>query len=175
MKKSVEIAQLGHPVLRLQAKKINDVHSTEIIAIISNMLLALSESNGVGIAAPQIFESFRMIIIASRPSSRYPLAPEMKPIAMINPSFEYLSDSMKKDWEGCLSIPEIRALVPRYEKIKIFYTDQQGYSKDLIADDFIARIFQHEYDHLNGLLYLDRVENNRDIISEIEFQKLMNA
>jgi peptide deformylase len=65
--------------------------------------------------------------------------------------------------------------VPRYEKIKIAYTDQQGGSKQLIADDFIARVFQHEYDHLNGLLYLDRVEDNRDIISEVEFQKMIET
>jgi len=137
------------------------------------MLATLSGSAGVGLAAPQIFESVRIIIVASRPSKRYPLAPLMEPVVMINPSFEVLSKSIKKDWEGCLSIPGIRALVPRYDKIKIIYFDRQGIEQELMAEGFVARIFQHEYDHLNGLVYLDRVEDNKDIISETEFQKLM--
>ena len=94
---------------------------------------------------------------------------------MINPDFEVVSKETRKDWEGCLSIPGIRALVPRYENIKISFSDQQGKPQVLLADGFIARIFQHEYDHLNGLVYLDRVEDNKDIISESEFQKLMES
>ncbi len=173
MKKPVRIAQLGDSVLRLQAKSIEDVDSGAIVTIIEEMLDILIESNGVGLAAPQISESVCIVIIASRPSQRYPNAPEMEPVVMLNPRFEVLSQTMKKDWEGCLSIPGIRALVPRFEKIKITYLDRQGEQQEWIVDDFIARIFQHEYDHLKGLVYLDRVENNRDIISESEFQKLM--
>ncbi len=171
MNKPLEIAQLGHAVLRQQAKKIHNVHDPEIVKMIEEMLYTLSESNGVGLAAPQVFLSFCIVIIASRPSERYPSAPKMEPVVMLNPGYEKLSDTVKKDWEGCLSIPGIRALVPRYSQIKINYTDCQGKQKELIANDFIARIFQHEYDHLNGLLYLDRVEDNKDIISESEFQK----
>ncbi len=173
MKKPVRIAQLGDSVLRLQAKRIEDIDSGAIATIIKEMLDILFESNGVGLAAPQISESVCIVIVASRPSQRYPKAPEMEPVVMLNPRFEVLSQMMKKDWEGCLSIPGIRALVPRFEKIKITYLDRQGEQQEWIVDDFIARIFQHEYDHLEGLVYLDRVENNRDIISESEFQKLM--
>lgn len=168
-----KIAQLGASVLRQQAQSIEDVSSNLVVKIVEKMLFTLAESNGVGLAAPQIFESVCIVIIASRPSDRYPLAPEMEPVVMLNPEFEVLSQDTSKDWEGCLSIPGIRALVPRYEKIKISYRDQEGILKELVADSFIARIFQHEYDHLNGLVYLDRVENNRDIISEFEFQKMM--
>ncbi len=137
------------------------------------MKTALAGSQGVGVAAPQLFESVCIIIIASHPSKRYPLAPKMKPVVMINPSFEVLSSSKKKDWEGCLSIPGIRALVPRYERIKIDYIDEQGVEQQLEAENFVARIFQHEYDHLNGLVYLDQVEDNKDIVTESEFQKMM--
>lgn len=174
-KSIVKFAQLGDPVLRQQAKVVESVSSAGVIKIIEKMDIFLSNSNGVGLAAPQIFDSVRIVIIASRPSKRYPLAPEMEPVVMINPSFQALSQDKKKDWEGCLSIPEIRALVPRYKKIEISYSDQQGIEQKLIADDFVARIFQHEYDHLNGLVYLDRVEDNKDIISESEFQKLMES
>ena len=173
MKKPVRIAQLGDSVLRLQAKKIGDVDSEATVSIIEEMLEILFESNGVGLAAPQISESVCIVIIASRPSQRYPNAPEMEPVVMLNPHFEVLSKTLKKDWEGCLSIPGIRALVSRFEKIKITYLDRQGEQQEWIVDNFIARIFQHEYDHLEGLVYLDRVENNRDIVSESEFQKLM--
>ena len=172
MEKKCEIAQLGHPILRQQAQQVEDINSDANVKLIETMLNSLSESNGVGLAAPQIFQSLRIVIIASRPSERYPFAPEMKPVVMVNPDFELMSQEMRKDWEGCLSIPGIRALVPRYEKIKITYLDQDGKQQELLADGFIARIFQHEFDHLNGLVYLDRVESNNDIISEEEYKKL---
>lgn len=111
-------------------------------------------------------------MLASRPTPRYPDAPNMPETVMINPSFIALSDEIEKDWEGCLSIPDIRAKVPRYKLIKISYTSQQGYQESMELSGFVVRVFQHEYDHLNGLVYLDRVENNRDIFSEVEYLKL---
>ncbi|MCK5830708.1 MAG: peptide deformylase [Methylococcales bacterium] len=173
MKNLDQIAQLGSSILRQQALSVEDVESDETHIIINRMFTILSESNGVGIAAPQIFESVCIVIIASRPSERYPSAPKMEPVVMINPEYEVLSQEIEKDWEGCLSIPEIRALVPRFVKLKITYLDCQGVVQEMIAENFIARVFQHEYDHLLGLVYLDRVENNMDIISEKEFQKMM--
>ena len=168
-----EIAQLGADVLRLQAKEVQNIHSAEIQAVVSELFTTLADTNGVGIAAPQISESWRMVIIASRPSERYPTAPEMKPTLMINPSFESLSEVQEKDWEGCLSIPGIRAKVPRYIQIKVSYINAEGELVSQTLDGFVARIFQHEYDHLDGVVYLDRVESNRDIIAEVEFTKLM--
>jgi len=173
--KVVGFAQLGDPVLRLQAEAVEVVDSLKVSNIIKSMRSELFNSNGVGLAAPQIFESICIVIIASRPSRRYPLAPEMDPVVMINPSFQIISNDTKKDWEGCLSVPGIRALVPRHTKIDISYLDEQGRKQQLIAEDFVARIFQHEFDHLKGLVYLDRVEDNTDIISESEFQKMMEC
>jgi len=173
--KVVGFAQLGDPVLRLQAEAVEDVDSLKVSNIIKTMRSELFNSNGVGLAAPQIFESICIVIIASRPSKRYPLAPEMDPVVMINPSFQIISNDIKKDWEGCLSVPGIRALVPRHTKIDISYLDEQGRKQQLIAEDFVARIFQHEFDHLKGLVYLDRVEDNKDIISESEFYKKMEC
>ncbi|MDD5323254.1 MAG: peptide deformylase, partial [Methylococcales bacterium] len=118
-----EIAQLGAKVLRLQAEAVDNVHSAEVQQIIKAMQSTLATTQGVGIAAPQISESKRIIIIASRPTPRYPSAPLMEPTVMINPAFYALSDIKEKDWEGCLSIPGIRALVPRYQEIQISYTD----------------------------------------------------
>lgn len=168
-----EIAQLGAEVLRQKAEAVADVHVAEIRQIIADMQATLAGTQGVGIAAPQISESKRIMIVASRPTPRYPHAPQMAPTVMINPEFEPLSDHKEKDWEGCLSIPGIRALVPRYREIMIRYTDQQGEWLELRLDGFVARIFQHEYDHLEGRVYLDSVEDNRDIVSESEYLKLM--
>ncbi|MCF7969857.1 MAG: peptide deformylase [Methylococcaceae bacterium] len=167
------IAQLGAEVLRLRAQEVQDINASEMQETISDLFASLASTNGVGLAAPQISASWRMLIIASRPSARYPYAPEMEPTLMINPSFECISDVQEKDWEGCLSIPGIRAKVPRYTFIKVNYTNAQGEAVTQNLDGFVARVFQHEYDHLDGLVYLDRVENNKDIISESEFLKLI--
>lgn len=169
-----EIAQLGAEVLRQRAEAVADVHAAEIRRIITDMQNTLAGTQGVGIAAPQISESKRIMIVASRPTPRYPCAPRMEPTVMINPAFEVLSEHKEKDWEGCLSIPGIRALVPRYREIMIRYTDQQGERVELKLDGFVARVFQHEYDHLEGRVYLDSVEDNRDIVSESEYFKLMD-
>ncbi|MDD1623318.1 MAG: peptide deformylase [Methylococcaceae bacterium] len=167
-----EIAQLGAKVLRLQAQAVTDSRSAEIQRIIETMQDTLSTTQGVGIAAPQISISKRIIIIASRPTPRYPSAPLMEPTVMINPAFQTLSDTREKDWEGCLSIPGIRALVPRYIEILINYTNQQGILVEARLEGFVARIFQHEFDHLEGKVYLDRVEDNRDIFAESEYLKM---
>lgn len=175
MTRVCEIAQLGDQVLRLQAETVADVHNAEIRQIIEAMQATLATTSGVGIAAPQISKSKQIIIIASRPTTRYPSAPVMEPTVMINPDFQALSETQEKDWEGCLSIPGIRALVPRYQEIMIRYTDQQGGLVETQLSGFVARIFQHEFDHLDGKTYLDRVENNMDIFAESEFVKLINS
>jgi peptide deformylase len=166
-----EIALLGNPVLRLQAQSVDDVHNTETRQLIAAMQDSLAGTQGVGLAAPQIGVSRRVIIVASRPTTRYPHAPDMEPVVMINPGYRPLSETKEKDWEGCLSIPGIRALVPRYVDIGIHYTDEQGNWVETELHGFVARIFQHELDHLDGMVYLDRVEDNRDIFSESEYLK----
>ncbi len=172
--KKREIAQLGDAILREQARVVTDFAANAVKQIVADMLLTLSQSNGVGIAAPQISESLGIIIVASRSTARYPLAPEMEPVVMFNPKYSVLNNELVKDWEGCLSIPGIRALVPRYKTISVEYSNAEEELCRIQLNDFVARVFQHEYDHLHGMVYLDRVENNRDIISETEFLKLYN-
>ena len=168
-----DIAQLGAPVLRQPAASIIDANDLDTLQTIEIMHDTLAASDGVGIAAPQIHISKRIIIIASRPNKRYPNAPLMSPTVMLNPSFQPLSEQKDKDWEGCLSVPGIRALVPRYRSITIRYTDLSNQIQEKILEGFVARIFQHECDHLDGKVYLDRVENNGDIVAESEFYRLL--
>ncbi len=173
MTSPLEIVQLGNVVLRQLAATVVDVRSAQVIDIIEKMLATLAQSKGVGLAAPQLGYSVAVIVVASKPTARYPNAPLMTPLVMINPSFRCLSTQQQKDWEGCLSIGGIRALVPRYQDIEVTYADTNGKTSVIALNGFVARIFQHEYDHLQGIVYLDRVENNRDIISESEFFKLI--
>ncbi len=168
-----EIAQLGNDILRIVAKPVDDVNSPVIQQVINDLICTLESTSGVGIAAPQISESWQIIVLASKPTKRYPDAPSMPSTIMLNPSFIAIGDETEKDWEGCLSIPGIRAKVPRYKRIKISYTDQNGLLEIYELEGFIARVFQHEIDHLNGVVYLDRVEDNQDIFSEMEYLKLI--
>ncbi len=168
-----KIAQLGEPILRRKADKITAFKTKKLNNLVAALYDCLENSQGVGLAAPQIYQSYCVLIIASKPTARYPNAPLMPPEIFINPSFEICSDESPKDWEGCLSIPSIRALVPRHPHILVHYNDVNGTLQQKELDGFNARIFQHEYDHLQGLVYLDRVNNNQDIISETEFLKLI--
>ncbi|PPD45979.1 MAG: peptide deformylase [Methylobacter sp.] len=170
-----EIAQLGANILRQTAEPIADATAPGTAAMIAALQQALANTQGVGLAAPQISLSKRIIIVASRPTTRYPYAPVMAPTVMINPSFSPVSETKEKGWEGCLSVPSIRALVPRYVNILVHYTDPRGGLVDLPLEGFTARVFQHEYDHLEGLVFLDRVEDNRDIVAESEYFKRLSA
>lgn len=175
MTKARPIAQLGNPILRQPARQIDHVQDESIQQLIEDLKAEAIASNGVGIAAPQLSESYRLFIVASRPNPRYPNAPTMIPTAMINPEIIRHSDQVVKAWEGCLSIPGIRGLVPRYQRIEVEYTTRQGELQRQELTDFVARIFQHEYDHLNGIVFLDRVESTQDLITEQEYQRQILA
>jgi peptide deformylase len=158
-------------MLRQIAQPIEQVQAEWVQTLMSDMLTTLVQSNGVGLAAPQVGQSHCLLIVASRPNLRYPNAPTMEPTAMINPRLIAHSDQQVKDWEGCLSVPGIRGLVPRYQTIEIEYTTPNGEPRRQELTDFVARIFQHEFDHLNGLVFLDRLETVQDLITEQEYMK----
>ena len=164
-----QIAQLGHPILRDIARKIVDPRIPLIQTLIDDMLVTVADADGVGIAAPQVFESLTLFLVASRPNPRYPHAPLMEPTAMINPEILWVSDVMVKDWEGCLSIPGLRGLVPRHTRLGVRYLDRKGKLREEEYADFTARVLQHEFDHLQGTLFIDRIESTRDLFSEKEY------
>jgi peptide deformylase len=171
MTESLQIAQLGNPILRQQAQLIDNLQDERIQQLIDALTATAAASNGVGIAAPQVSESYRLFIVASRPNARYPNAPLMEPTAMLNPRIIAHSTDIVKGWEGCLSIPGIRGLVPRYQAIEVEYTTRDGQLHRQELTDFVARIFQHEYDHLDGIVFLDRVESTQDMMTEQEYQQ----
>ena len=174
MEKSIlDIAQLGNPILRTAAKVVQDITDPKISQLIDSLIATAVANNGVGIAAPQVSHSLRLFIVASRPNIRYPHAPTMQPTAMINPKMISHSEEKVKDWEGCLSVPGLRGLVPRYQTIEVEYLTREGILERKVLTDFVARIFQHELDHLDGIVFLDRLESNEDLYSEEEYQKLI--
>lgn len=173
MSEFLEISQLGDPILRRQAQPIENVRDEQIQRLIDDLIFTAGKANGVGIAAPQVAESSRLFIVASRPTIRYPNAPVMEPTAMINPQIIAQSAEVVKDWEGCLSVPGLRGLVPRSQAIEVEYTSRDGKRCRRELTDFVARIFQHEFDHLDGIVFVDRVESMQDIITEEEYQKLI--
>lgn len=168
----LQVAQLGNPVLRRQAEAITEISDPRLQSLIDDLISTTIKSNGVGIAAPQVSQSDRLFIVASRPNPRYPQAPLMEPTAMINPKIVSHSTEQEKGWEGCLSVPGIRGLVPRFQTIEVEYRDRNGQLQQQQLTDFVARIFQHEYDHLEGILFLDRVESDQDWLTEAEYQAL---
>ena len=167
-----QIAQLGHPVLRTPSNPVGLPAKEALRAFADDLMATMRDADGVGIAAPQVYESFSLFIVASRPNPRYPDAPLMEPELVANPEIVWRSDEIVKGWEGCLSIPGIRGHVPRHRRIRARYQDLDGVEVEREFDDFVARVFQHEDDHLRGIVFLDRLESNRDIISEKEFRKL---
>jgi peptide deformylase len=168
-----QIAQLGHPVLREPAKPIEFPIAADVRVLIDDMLATLRDANGVGIAAPQVYEPARLFIVAPKPNPRYPDAPNVAPEVVINPEIVDRLDELVKGWEGCLSIPGLRGHVPRHRLIRARYWTIDGTEVEREFEDFVARIFQHEEDHLNGIVFLDRLESTRDVITEKEYQKLI--
>jgi len=164
-----QIAQLGQPVLRGKAMTVDKPADPAVQKLIDDLLATVAEVYGVGIAAPQVYEPLSIFIVASRPNPRYPHAPEREPMAMINPEILWRSDEMEKGWEGCLSIPGLRGRVPRHTKIGVRYLDRRGELIEEEYEGFLARVFQHEFDHLQGMVFVDRLENTLDLMTEKEY------
>ena len=164
-----QIALLGHPILRERAPSVPELPNPEVASLSEDLLATLEVAGGVGIAAPQVYASTRVIVVASRPNARYPKAPLMEPVVLVNPELLWASEETEEGWEGCLSVPGLRGLVPRATRIGIRFLDLDGAPKEVEWEGFPARIFQHELDHLEGLFFVDRVTNNRNLVSEQEF------
>ncbi|NJM96114.1 MAG: peptide deformylase [Phormidesmis sp. RL_2_1] len=169
MAKVLKVAELGNAVLRSPTSPIENIHSPVVQRLIDNLIYTANKTNGVGIAAPQVFESVQLFIVASRPNLRYLNAPVMAPTPMINPQIVAFSDEQVQGWEGCLSVPGIRGLVMRSREIEVLYCDRYGKQHQKVFTDFVARIIQHEYDHIHGKLFLDRVESTLDLMSDAEY------
>ena len=153
----LKVARMGHPVLRAKASALtpSDVKSPHVQRLIDDMMETMVEYHGVGLAAPQIHESLRLFVadLGAKDDDRE--GAEL--IAIINPEIASVGSEVVDDWEGCLSIPDIRGRVPRAREIKVRGLDRRGGRIELEAQNFAARVIQHEADHLDGILFFDRM------------------
>lgn len=172
--KSLPIYLLGQNILRKKAKPVSkkDIASKRVKILFNRMIATCEKELGVGLAAPQVGVSEQMFVIYQRPTKRRPDIPVFGPEAVINPKIIGVSKRIKKAYEGCLSIPGILGNTPRYVEILAEYTNLEGDKVRIELKDFLARVFQHEFDHLNGVVYLDRI-TGKDIITEKEYMKLI--
>jgi len=158
----LKVAHMGHPVLRTKARPIApaDFKHPALQILIDDMLDTMAEYHGVGLAAPQIHESLRVFVGILEPvkPEEGKETPDPEPIAVINPEIIPVGTDVIEDWEGCLSIPDIRGRVPRAREIKLRGFNRDGGRIELSLKDFPARVAQHETDHLDGILFFDRMK-----------------
>ena len=156
----LKVARMGHPVLRRKARALdrNEMTSAPVQKLIDDMIDTMVEYHGVGLAAPQVHESLRLFVAAFEPADEES-GRDPEPIAIINPEITPVGADTVDDWEGCLSIPDIRGRVTRAREIRVRAYDRRGERIELRAHDFPARVIQHETDHLDGVLFFDRMRS----------------
>jgi peptide deformylase len=154
----LKVARMGHPVLRAGARPLerSEIRSASIQRLIDDMMDTMAEYHGVGLAAPQVHESLRLFVAVIDERDNDDEA-EREPVAVINPEIVVVGSDVVEDWEGCLSIPDIRGRVPRARNITLRAFDRKGERIELQSRDFPARVIQHETDHLDGILFFDRM------------------
>jgi len=152
-----EVLRMGHPVLREKAKPVEAFGTPQLRALFEDMKETMAAKNGAGLAAPQIGVSQRIVIFGVDHNPRYPDAEEVPFTVLVNPKLVMLTREVEEDWEGCLSVPGMRGVVPRYTKLRYTGFDIEGNPIERVAEGFHARVVQHECDHLDGILYPQRM------------------
>lgn len=155
------VVKMGNTKLATPSIEITEFSTSFLYDLIKDMQDTMLKTDGIGIAAPQIGQNFRVVIFGFTENERYPNMEEIPFTILINPKIKILSDEMTDGWEGCLSVPGLRGLVPRYNKIEYSGYDINGKPFSRIVEDFHARVVQHECDHLDGILYPQRIKDLR--------------
>ncbi|MCU0919713.1 MAG: peptide deformylase [Burkholderiaceae bacterium] len=154
-----EILRMGDPRLLRMAAPVTEFDTPDLLALVEDMFDTMRAANGAGLAAPQIGEDLQLVIFGFERNERYPDAPPVPQTVLINPVIEALDDERVDGWEGCLSVPGLRGVVPRHARIRYRGFDPQGRAIEREADGFHARVVQHECDHLIGRLYPTRMRD----------------
>ena len=165
----LKVARMGHPVLRQKARSLEkaELRSPDTQRLIDAMIDTMREYSGVGLAAPQVHESVRIFVAHLDTDGRG----ESEPIAIVNPEIQIVGSEIIEGWEGCLSIPDIRGMVPRAAQIIVSALDRHGKRLEIKAADFPARVIQHETDHLDGVLFFDRMRSFETLTYMDEFSR----
>lgn len=163
-----EVIRMGHPILAQIAEPVEEFNTLWLETLIEDMFDTMAARDGAGLAAPQIAVPRRVVIFGVQRNPRYPEVEEVPTTVLINPQISVLDDTLEEDWEGCLSLPGLRGRVPRYRRIRYTGFDQNGDPLERTADGFHARVVQHEVDHLDGILYPQRMTDMRSFGYEQE-------
>ncbi len=172
----LKVARIGHPVVRAPAQEVPaDAFATpDFQRLVDDMVETMHEYDGVGLAGPQVHVGLRLAVIEVPASDER--AREAVPLTvLVNPRVTPLDDAKEQGWEGCLSIPDLRGVVPRWRRLRLEALDRRGEPYALEAEGFFARVLQHECDHLDGGVYLDRMEGLRTLSFLREFERFTAA
>jgi peptide deformylase len=170
----LKVARLGHPVLREPCRDLarEEIRSDRIRQLVRDMKATMDEYGGVGLAAPQVHEPVRVALIEfSAEGSRYAIDESQPLLVLFNARVQVLDPTPAGFWEGCLSVPGLRGWVERPSKIRVDYLDERAEPRQLVAEGFLATVCQHELDHLDGVLYVDRIADPRRFAFLEEFAR----
>ncbi len=167
------IATVGHPVLRQPARPLtpDELASPVVQALVDDLIDTMRDANGAGLAANQVHEPVRIAVIEVSDNPRYPYKPPIPLTVLVNPVLTPLDDELVEINEGCLSVPDLRGNVWRHVNVRVQYLDRQGAAHDEVKRGLTAGTFQHECDHLDGTLFLDRVQDTRTLTTWEQFER----
>lgn len=168
-----KIAHLGHPVLRQVSREVSreELLLEDTQRFIDDLIESMRDANGAGLAAPQVHEPLRICVLEVKNNPRYPYKPNIPLTVLVNPKLTPLSEERFDNYEGCLSVPNLRGVVKRYAELRVEGWDRRGEPIDLVARGFTAGTYQHEVDHLDGKLFVDRVEDPSTLTTWTEFER----
>jgi peptide deformylase len=169
----LKVARLGHPVLRKLAEPVppEGIGAPAIQQLIDDMIETMIEYDGAGLAAPQVHVSQQIVVFEVEGNPRYPDAESIPLTVLINPKITPTTQHMDEDWEGCLSLPDLRGQVPRYTQVRVEAYDRKGKKLNYVAKEFHARVAQHECDHLIGTVFVDRMKSMASLSFVREFMR----
>jgi len=167
----LKVANLGNPILRVPADPVKNIQAPDIQRLIDDMVETMREYHGVGLAAPQVHRSLQIVTVEAEQEEGASATLPSSPTILINPRIVPLSDRLEEGWEGCLSVPNLRGKVPRHTDIEVQAYDRRGKSLRLTAGDFLARVIQHEVDHLVSTVFLDRMKSLETLTFLEEFSR----
>jgi peptide deformylase len=171
----LKVARLGFPSIRAAAQPVasTEISSRDFQKLIDDMIETMYEYHGVGLAAPQVHLPLQLAVLEVQSHPRHPDMPAVPLTVLINPEVTPAGEEKVEDWEGCLSVPDLRGLVQRFREVRVRATGRNGEALDFVARDFHARVVQHETDHLKGEVYLDRMPDLRQLGFLDEWQRFL--
>ena len=173
MRRPLRIAQIGHPVLRQPTRTLTreELLSEQMQSFLDDLVETMREANGAGLAANQVYQSLRICTVEVRNNPRYPYRPNIPLTILVNPILTPVGDETFVNYEGCLSVPDLRGQVRRHCEVKVDAWDREGNSISTVVKGMTAATYQHEVDHLDGKLFLDRVEDATSLVTQENFQR----